>query len=236
MRIWDINPGYLNDRSLLGEHCELHALANIITFKKVGYSRHPETIRWADCLQGLKRRHHLLVAEMGLRGFNHKSPVVADDRPLIWPAGFIDAPAQQYSILHIKYQAKAEGRIPLPTNSQVLWASHKYSVMARSYSTYRSIGQQTAQGLAVDELAMMLVPLLRTPPPPSQLNNTLHHMWGYVSEFSSHTPDEFSQVKLLNEIQLLSKRHAVRYLLHSTALGELAGWTEMGQMTSEPAR
>ena len=46
MRIWDVNPGYLNRQSLLGEHRELHAIVSIIKNNKKGYSRHPETLRW----------------------------------------------------------------------------------------------------------------------------------------------------------------------------------------------
>ena len=46
MRIWDINPGYLNRQSLLGEHRELHGIVSIILNIKKGYSKHPETIRW----------------------------------------------------------------------------------------------------------------------------------------------------------------------------------------------
>ena len=46
MRIWDINPGYLNRQSLLGEHRELHGIVSIIRDNKKGYSRHPETLRW----------------------------------------------------------------------------------------------------------------------------------------------------------------------------------------------
>lgn len=29
MRIWDINPGYLNRQSLLGDHRELHGIVSI---------------------------------------------------------------------------------------------------------------------------------------------------------------------------------------------------------------
>ena len=34
MRIWDVNPGYLNRQSLLGEHRELHAIFSIIKNNK----------------------------------------------------------------------------------------------------------------------------------------------------------------------------------------------------------
>jgi hypothetical protein len=31
MRVWDVNPGYLNRPSLLGEHREIHAIVSILT-------------------------------------------------------------------------------------------------------------------------------------------------------------------------------------------------------------
>jgi len=38
MRIWDINPGQLNDKSLLGEHRELHGIVSILVNNKSGYA------------------------------------------------------------------------------------------------------------------------------------------------------------------------------------------------------
>ena len=67
MRIWDIDAGFLNDQSLLGEHRELHGIHSIITNHKSGYSRHPETLRWVSHLPALEVRHGLLVEEMLLR-------------------------------------------------------------------------------------------------------------------------------------------------------------------------
>ncbi len=61
MRVWDVNPGYLNRQSLLAEHREIHAVFVVITAGKKGYSRHPETLRWYDKLAALKQRHDLLV-------------------------------------------------------------------------------------------------------------------------------------------------------------------------------
>jgi len=52
MRVWDINPGYLNRQSLLGEHRELRGIASIIVLGKKGYSQHLETIRWWDYVSG----------------------------------------------------------------------------------------------------------------------------------------------------------------------------------------
>jgi hypothetical protein len=66
MRIWDLSPGYLNRQSLLGEHRELHGIYSILTNGKVGYARHPETLRWARSRSGLSVRHRQLAAEMRL--------------------------------------------------------------------------------------------------------------------------------------------------------------------------
>ncbi|MBN1503159.1 pyrimidine dimer DNA glycosylase [Candidatus Woesearchaeota archaeon] len=73
MRIWDIAPSKLCRNHLLGEHRELHAVWNIITKNKKGYSNHPETIRWGGKLKALYKRHQLLVEEMEWRGYKHKS-------------------------------------------------------------------------------------------------------------------------------------------------------------------
>jgi len=73
MRVWDINPGYLNRQSLLGEHRELHGIVSIILKKKKGYSNHPETVRWIGYGWALRQRHRLLAAEMSLRGFTDRT-------------------------------------------------------------------------------------------------------------------------------------------------------------------
>ena len=99
MRIWDVNPGYLNRQSLLGEHRELHAIVSIIHHNKKGYSRHPETLRWKDFGWALSQRHRLLAAEMNLRSFTDRSPVRIKTQPQKWPREFVDSPADQFSIL-----------------------------------------------------------------------------------------------------------------------------------------
>ena len=64
MRIWDVNPGYLNRQSLLGEHRELHGIVSIIRNNKKGYAKHPETLRWVGYGWALKQRHKLLASEI----------------------------------------------------------------------------------------------------------------------------------------------------------------------------
>lgn len=77
MRVWDVEPGLLCRKHLLGEHRELHGLWNILTKHGGvgGYSQHPETLRWKGKLKALYFRHEALVQEMTRRGYNHHSPL-----------------------------------------------------------------------------------------------------------------------------------------------------------------
>ena len=225
MRIWDIDPGFLNAQSLLGEHRELHGIHSIISKGKYGYSRHPETLRWVSHLPALVIRHELLVEEMKLREFNHYSPLDRAEINIEWPPTFIDQPAAQYGLLHAKYVEKKQGRIPLPRNIQELWASHKYSVMARDPATYKKIGQLVASGeISCNDLSEKLVLLMRTPPTRGRLKNAVSHMWGYVADHSLVDPQELTSSELLQEIQEKSQKYNVDYMLRSTALGELKLW------------
>ncbi len=228
MRIWDLNPGYLNRGSLLGEHRELHGILNILTLGKKGYSRHPETLRWKGHVEALKMRHELLVSEMRLRGYRHHSPVTVEAAP-VWPELFIDPPGEQYEILARKYADKEPGRIPLPQNAQELWAQHKYSMMARDPQRYQEIGRSLAgrgEGTPISDLANELVTTLRCQPPTGRLVNALQHLWGYVNQFT----DMYESVPtvdpgvLISTIRDLARQHSVLYLLHSTALSDLDTW------------
>ena len=75
MRIWDIPTDKLCRQHLLGEHRELHAIWTVLTEGKVGYAKHPETVRWADSLAALYIRHEMEVSEMTRRGYSHHSPL-----------------------------------------------------------------------------------------------------------------------------------------------------------------
>jgi hypothetical protein len=75
MRIWDISPKNLCRNHLLGEHRELHAIWSVLVNGKNGYARHPETLRWRGKLKALYHRHDLLVSEMAVRGYQHRSPL-----------------------------------------------------------------------------------------------------------------------------------------------------------------
>ena len=180
MRVWDVNPGYLNRQSLLGEHRELHAIVSIIKHNKKGYSRHPETLRWKNFGWALGQRHRLLAVEMNLRGYVNRSHILLKTQCLKWPEIFVDPPFTQLSILTEKYKDKEQGRIPLPKNIQQLWAQHKYSVMARDATEYKRIARlvsSTKTGNGIIDLYPELVSLLRCPPGEENLRNAIQHMW-----------------------------------------------------------
>jgi hypothetical protein len=233
VRVWDVNPGYLNRQSLLGEHRELHAIVSIIKNNKKGYSRHPETLRWLGFGWALNQRHKLLAAEMNLRGYVDRTPVLLKTKPQKWAEVFVDPPVAQFSILAEKYKDKEPGRIPLPRNVQQLWAQHKYSVMARDASEYKRIGRWVASRKAasgISDLYPELVSMLHCPPAEGNLRNAVQHMWGYVSGFASLSGKAVERKTtrgLLTEIQRLVLLHNVVYLKESTALGELPAWTHL---------
>jgi hypothetical protein len=166
MRVWDIDPGYLNRQSLLGEHREIHAIFSIVTRNKKGYARHPETLRWKDRLAALKKRHDLVVSEMRLRGYQHHSPVTAQG-PLVWPDEFVDSPGKQFAILQDKYVNREPGRIPLPGTTRELWEQHKRAILYRDPQYYRQIEQALAWSqneISFEQLALELVKISRRQP------------------------------------------------------------------------
>jgi hypothetical protein len=230
MRIWDINPGYLNRQSLLGEHRELHGIVSINTKNKKGYSRHPETLRWNGYGWALRQRHLQLSAEMALRGYVDHTPVRTHSNRNMWPIYYIDEPIEQFEILNQKYQGRDAGRIPLPKNAQQLWSQHKYSILARDVSLYKRLGREVStiksrQGCL--ELARLLVEQLRKRPSYGGLRNTLLHMWGYVSDSEpglDNDIESLSSSRLLKEIQNRTMSLKEPYLITSTALGEFTVW------------
>jgi hypothetical protein len=230
MRIWDINPGYLNRQSLLGEHSELHGIVSIIVNRNKGYSTHPETVRWTGYGWALRQRHKLLAAEMSLRGFTHNSPVFTRAKKGMWPQAYVDEPFRQFQILESKYQGVKQGRIPLPKNAQQLWSQHKYSILARDVNLYKELGRDVAGMKPNDdfsELAKLVNEMLRRPPPIGGLRNALQHMWGHVSDYLCAPKSKvgsWSLRRLLGEIQRRSLANKDPYLISSTALSELGAW------------
>ena len=228
MRIWDVNPGYLNRQSLLGEHRELHAIVSIVVNQKKGYANHPETLRWAPYGWAITKRHQLLAAEMALRGYTDRSPVDLSANSGVWPSSYVDPPEDQFAILGVKYQNKDPGRIPLPLTTQQLWRQHKYSVLARDTAVSRSMGNQISKMKAqqgFSEIVLRVTELLQQQPTKGGIRNALQHMWGYVSKqdpVEGRVVGSWSLDQFLIEIQ--QRATASPYILASTALSELQVW------------
>jgi len=72
MRMWNIEPKYLCQKHLCGEHLEMHMFAGtIIKGKNIDGYIQTGLVEVGN----IKRRHDELVKEMKARGFNHKSPL-----------------------------------------------------------------------------------------------------------------------------------------------------------------
>jgi hypothetical protein len=232
MRIWDIDPGYLNTDLLLSEHRILHETVAILTARKPGMINSQETSRWFGFGWALRQRHKLLVAEMTLRGYADITSVLTRSGKESWPDLERDEPIAQLQMLADLYLEQEPGRIPLPANAQQLWAQHKYSVLARNQAVYRRIGKRVAGYRRNDDfvdLAFQLTQTMRKPPTESGIRNALQHMWGHVSDDGDATDSEVrlqTPLKLLREIQHRAIEQREPYLMVSTALGELQAWMD----------
>ncbi len=225
MRVWDVHPGYLSRQSLLGEHREIHALVSIVENGRRGYANHPETRRWRAHIPALRLRHDVVVAEMALRGYQHRSPLQGA-RGGPWPNVFLDSPAEQLSILGQKYAQRAGGRIVLPRTVARLWAQHRYSALARGLGSLTELGQG-AGTLRFEVLAEQLADLFHAAPTGTGLDVALQEMWDDLprSEQSGRSAPLGRRDKLAS-LQQLAVQHDLDPLRQSTALSELAIWLE----------
>ena len=227
MRIWDIHPGYLNQRSLLAEHMQLEALVGVLQRPNKEESQEPEVKRWFGYGWAIKQRHKQLVCEMALRGVENTSVVNTRSNKGIWPTTYRDKPDVQFALLKEKYQFEEAGRITLPKNAQALWSHHKYSVLARDPNRYKEFGKRVAtQSVSFEQLTLELVELLRAPPSKGGIRNALQHMWGHVSNVSAPNGniDSWSLQRLLLLTQENAKKSNEPYLSNSTALSDLMVW------------
>lgn len=82
MRIWFVPISELDDKHLLGEHVELHVMANALIRGGGGWYNHPATKLFKGKLGALYRRHEEEIAEMKRRGFRgHKSAFPVEKIP-----------------------------------------------------------------------------------------------------------------------------------------------------------
>jgi hypothetical protein len=235
MRVWDIHPGYLSDKSLLGEHVEIHALYSIITDGKRGYSQHPETKRWTDHLQQLVTRHNLVAKEMLLREFKHNSPLPMPEnikeQYITSNLSYVDLPAGQFGILYKKYLEKNQsGRIPLPGKGTEFWAQHKYSIMARGYQYYKEVQSfmKNSPNLPIQQAGDLISKIqyyFQFQISEGALENTILHLWGYFkkdvnTEEKKHFFILQDSIEKINFIFILAKKYQKKYQLHSTIFAD----------------
>jgi hypothetical protein len=71
MRQWNVDPKFLCNQHLLGEHVEHHMFAGCLL---KGISLRGYIEKGLVEVHRLQKRHNQLVGEMKRRGMNHKSP------------------------------------------------------------------------------------------------------------------------------------------------------------------
>lgn len=88
MRMWNVDPGLMCRRHLLGEHVEMHMFAGCLLR---GKSIKGFLDKGLVEVEHVTRRHDELAVEMQRRGFRHISPLV-EDYPS-FAAGCVDSDA-----------------------------------------------------------------------------------------------------------------------------------------------
>ena len=219
--LWDIDAGYLSSLQLNDALKSLNGLLGVD--KAAPGAALPA--RWRGHRDALVIRCNQVLAEMALRQLPVVSPLPMPEEAVLWPVSYSASPSAQLAEIRECNGRGQRGRISAPQSEHELWAQYKYSVLARNHEAYRHFGQLVAaRGITRDELVLELVASTHVAPTLGGLRNAVYHMWGYVSAHSSRNPNQSDLATLMTEIQQLAAAHKVTYLLHSTALGELAIW------------
>ena len=228
MRIWDINPGYLDDDFLHKEHLDIHHLFTIIKEHKKDFFQNYEEKRWFDYPWALCKRHQLIASEMEMRGINHDSEIIVENIKQKWPHTYIYKPHNQFKLLLEKYKNNKTRRISLPLSAQQLWRQHKYSIMARNISEYKLIGQNLSGShskISFSNLSIKLIELMHIQPSKGGLTNALQHMWGYFKNTQNKiNVNTLTLDQLLRLVQKLAYQKKEKYILDSTALSDFKIW------------
>ncbi|WP_166269661.1 DUF1722 domain-containing protein [Marinobacter caseinilyticus] len=221
--VFDIDAGFLDDELLAEQMRLLAGLVNARSRANNADSRVP--IHWQGHEDALAMRLNHVIEEMRLRGHANPGSVPLTSEAMLWPS--LDAGALQAQLACVSARAadNKRGRIRLPRNDHELWASYKYSILARNSQSYQTFGQRVAvRSVPIEQLWLSMVNASRVAPSRGGIQNALQHMWGYVSSQSTLNPQTEDLAGLAKELQALAANHQVSYLLNSTALGELRSW------------
>lgn len=221
-RIFDLDAGFLDDELLSGQMRLLVGLVSTDRGRSAG-DRLP--IEWQGHEDALTLRLNQLMGEMTLRGMAVPGEVKVTSETIIWPPLAAQALSEEISYIAARATEGKKGRIRVPRNDHELWATYKYSLLARNRQAYESFGRRVAaRAVPLETLWLAMVNASRVAPQEGGIRNALQHMWGYVSEHSTLSPQVDDLDALASEVQRLARTHEVSYLINSTALGELRAW------------
>lgn len=220
--LFEVDAGLLDDK-LLAEQMRL--LVGLVgQDRTAGVSSRVPPL-WQGHEDALALRLNQMISEMTLRGKATPGAVAITSESLLWPALDPRALVAQLEVIRDRAEAGKLGRIRLPRNDHELWATYKYSVLARNTRAYQNFGQRVAsRSVPVEMLWASMINTTRVAPSPGGIRNALQPMWGYVSGHATVNPQTDDLAGLANHIQTLAAEHQVSYLLNSTALSELRVW------------
>lgn len=223
--LFEVDAGLLDD-DLLAEQMRL--LVGLVSQdRRAGLNSRIPAL-WQGHEDALALRLNQLIAEMTLRGQATPGPVAVTTESLLWPALDPVSLNGQLGVIRARAEAGKPGRIRLPRNDHELWATYKYSVLARNTRAYQNFGQRVAsRSVTVEALWASMINATRVAPSQGGVRNALQHMWGYVSGHATINPQTDDLAGLAEHIQTLAANYQVSYLLNSTALSELGVWLQI---------
>lgn len=223
--VFDVDAGLLDDE-LLAEQMRL--VSGLLNADRVHQKGSHTPLSWQGHEDALALKLNQLMEEMRLRGHAVPGNVQVTEEAILWPVLDAGALAEQLAYVTARGAQDKRGRIRLPKNDHELWATYKYSVLARNNKAYTVFGQRVAsRSIPVNQLWLSMVSASRVAPVKMGLRNSFQHMWGYVSAHSKLNPQTEDLASLALDIQTLAAKHQVSYLMNSTALGELRAWLQL---------
>ena len=221
-KVFDVDAGLLDDE-LLAEQVRL--VSGLVSANRAHKQVSDTPLSWQGYEDALALKLNQLMEEMRLRGHAVPGNVQVTEEAILWPALDAGALTEQLTFVTARLAQDKRGRIRLPKNDHELWATYKYSVLARNTKAYTVLGQRVAsRSIPVNQLWLSMVSASRVMPVRMGIRNSFQHMWGYVSEHSKLSPQTQDLDSLALDIQALAVKHQVSYLMNSTALGELRAW------------